>query len=123
MPARRLSILVVDDQAFVRVLLTDSLREAGYEVVTAADGEAALEALKRGGVDLLITDMVMPNRDGVQTITSARIQFPGLKILAMSGDRNADVYLRTAQSLGAQAVLPKPFDKKQLLAVVKKVLG
>jgi CheY-like chemotaxis protein len=123
MASPKTTILVVDDEAFVRMLVTSTLEEAGYRVLAAADGNAGLEWLKKGSVDLMIVDIVMPGKDGVQTITNARLTYPQLRIIAISGDVNSKVYLRAAEKLGAHAALEKPFPKELLLETVKKVLG
>jgi PAS domain S-box-containing protein len=117
-PAR---ILVADDEAGVRSYLRGVLEEAGYQVLEAADGDQALKEARAGHVDLVITDLVMPGREGLETIRALRKEAAGVGIIAISGALGPE-FLEIARVLGAQAVLPKPLDAGQLLAKVAEVL-
>ena len=106
--ARRL--LVADDSADMRESLKIVLERAGYEVALAPDG--------------LITDIFMPERDGLETITAFRQEFPRTRIIAMSGGGvrvGGTIYLDTAGAAGADATLRKPFDPKALLGVLQSM--
>ena len=115
------SILVVDDEGPICELLSSILEKAGYQVVCANDGRAASEAVAQGKFDLVITDLLMPERDGLELITEVRRRFPGVRIIAMTGGGHIprEHYLFVAKNLGAHSLLEKPFDQVRLLAAVK----
>ncbi len=114
------SIMVVDDDPAVLRYLRQVLTGAGYEVVEAADGKQALTQFNRNPTDVLITDLIMPEQEGVETITKLRRQHPRVGIIAISGAVGGK-YLRVAEILGAGAILQKPFGPDALLAAVKRV--
>jgi hypothetical protein len=120
-PERPARILVADDEAAVRGYLREVLENAGYLVTEAADGEQALKEARAGGVDLVITDLVMPGREGLETIRALRKEASGVGIVAISGALGPE-FLEIARALGAQAALSKPIDAGQLLAQVAGVL-
>ena len=101
------TILVVDDDAAIRSLFHKILARAGYRVMEAADGAQALAAMSEGGVDLVITDLVMPEKEGIETIVEIRKSYPQVKIAAVSGAFGGK-YLEAASLLGADAALAKP---------------
>jgi CheY-like chemotaxis protein len=117
-------LLVADDSADMRESLRLVLERAGYEVLLAADGIGALEQQRARPADVLITDIFMPERDGLETITSFRREFPRTRIVAMSGGGvriGGSFYLETAAVAGADATLRKPFDPKSLLQVLQEL--
>ena len=114
-------ILVADDETGVRAFLRAALEDGGYQVTEAADGKEALRQARAGQVDLVITDLVMPGQEGIETIQALRRDVPGVGIIAISGAFGGE-FLKTAQMLGAGAVLSKPVDAKLLLARVAEVL-
>ena len=114
-------ILVVDDEPGLRQYLRMLLEEAGYEVVGARDGVEAQKAFRSRRIDLLVTDLVMPNKEGIDLIQSLHKSQDRLKIIAMSGAGNGK-YLPMARMLGADAVLTKPFSAEEFLATVATVL-
>ena len=119
-------ILVIDDNQDLRDLMCIILGQAGYEVECVADGQQGLAAQRAKPADVVITDIFMPNQDGIETIALFRKEFPELKIVVMSGDAklvNDSAYFMTARELGVDAALPKPFDEEQLLRVIRGVLG
>jgi PAS domain S-box-containing protein len=119
-PAGR--ILVGDDEAGVRGFLRAVLEQAGYEVIeAAADRNWALQQARAGQVDLVITDLVMPEQKGIESIRLLRRDVPGVGIIAIS-DAFGGEFPHTAQLLGADAVLCKPVNADQLLAKVAEVL-
>ncbi len=120
MPSKR--ILIVDDEAPIRQLLTDYLGELGYETVEACNGLDALHQLKMADPGLIILDLVMPEQEGIETIRQIRMTHKNLKIIAVSG-AFAGQFLRTAELLGANAVLPKPLNLKELKRLVEELLG
>ncbi len=117
-------ILLIDDHPDVRAMLREVLSQAGHAVETAENGRAALPLLERDTFDLVITDMLMPEMDGVQLIQAARRLVPSVPILAISagGMTSAQVLLNLSRHLGAGQVLPKPFTPAELLQVVNRAL-
>ena len=118
-------ILVIDDSEDIRILLHEALQAAGHSVVEAADGEEGLRSYREHCPDLVITDIVMPNKEGLETIMELRRESPGVKIVAMSGGTRGMVisFLPAAKKLGADYTLPKPFSLAELQAVVDDALG
>ena len=118
-------ILVIDDDGQVRRALRRILERAGHTVVDVADGEAGVRVHRERPAELIITDIFMPGRDGIETIQELRREFPGVKIIAISGgDRTQTVDLRKdAELLGASRSLRKPFELTELLKAVSELLG
>src|SRR3954468_22276711 len=117
-------ILVVDDDAGIRRTLTMLLTKAGYEVAQAADGSEAVRLWRARGGDLVITDLHMPEKDGIQTIIELLSHTPGLRIIAMSGGgqtKRLDL-LGNASLLGAVLTIEKPFTIAEMMAVVDRAL-
>jgi CheY-like chemotaxis protein len=117
-------ILVADDEELVRASLAVVLRRAGHVVALAADGEDALRKFGSNRYDLVITDIVMPRMEGIETVRALRRLEPGVRIIAMSG-RGSDggFYLKAAIALGADATLQKPFRASELRHMVEEVLA
>lgn len=116
-------ILVVDDDSVLRRTITLTLEGAGHSVLRCENGKKAVDFLMHEHADLLITDILMPEMDGVETIRAARQLQPRLPILAISGGgsfRPAD-YLGFARAFGATATLAKPFTPAELLALVARL--
>jgi DNA-binding response OmpR family regulator len=116
------SVLIVDDDRQVLDLLANFLTKSGYRVRLAHDGYQALDCMRQERADLCLTDLVMPEREGVETIQEIRREFPATKIIAMSGAAGGS-YLRVAELLGAHAILPKPFELQRLLDTIRSLLG
>jgi CheY-like chemotaxis protein len=117
-------LLVADDDADMRQSMRLLLQRAGYEVELAADGARALELQRSRPTDVLITDIFMPESDGLETIERFRREFPGVRIIAMSGGGarfRGETFLETAGIAGAHAVLRKPFDKRVLLDTLRSL--
>lgn len=115
-------ILLVDDEPGLRQYLRMILEGARYEVVEAHDGVEALQAARSLRVDLLLTDLVMPNKEGIDLIQSLRRSQNQMKIAAMSGAGNG-TYLTMARMLGADEVLAKPFSAEKLLTTLAALLS
>ena len=117
-------ILIIDDEPSVRELLITMLMEEGHEVVEAADGKAGLRLLQERPADLVITDLIMPEKEGIETIMDLRRDFPDVKIIAMSGGGiiQAQDYLGMAQGMGAHRVFEKPFGVGAMLTAVRELL-
>lgn len=118
-------ILVMDDDATLRGAVRVVLEAAGYEVLEAADGAAGLRLQREQGADLVLVDIFMPERDGLEVVRGLRAEIPRPKIVAMSGGgwtKDLDV-LSAAAAFGASRTLRKPFAPHELLAVVSELLG
>jgi CheY-like chemotaxis protein len=119
-------ILLIEDDDAIRELVTLMLTQEGHSVVTAANGREGLAKFQVGAFDLLITDLVMPEREGIEVLREIQGKDAALKTIAMSGGGKfggTDTYLRLAVLLGAQTVLPKPFTRDQFMAAVSDALG
>jgi CheY-like chemotaxis protein len=118
-------ILVIDDDAQVRALLAQMLERAGYDVAVADNGETGCRAFREAPTDLIITDMVMPEKGGVETIMDLRADFPEVKIIAMSGGGRTGPYsyLKLAERFGAKMVFSKPLRKEKILEAVSELVG
>jgi CheY-like chemotaxis protein len=117
-------ILVVDDDADMRLTLKLSLELAGYTVDVAANGREALEAQRRQPAEVLITDIFMPDADGFEAIDAFRHQFPQTKIVVVSGGAQFTKrdYLPDAELIGVDATLQKPFEVDTLLALLQRMV-
>ena len=120
-PAHAARVLVAGEEAGVRGFLRKALERGGYQVTEAAGGMQALGEARAEPVDLVITDLVMPEQEGIETIRALREEMPGVRIIAISG-RFQGSYLKLAAGLGADAVLAKPVGSDLLLAKVAEVL-
>ena len=129
------SILIVDDEEDIRDAMKMILERAGHHVQIASNGAEAIEFQRREPVDLMIADIIMPEKDGVSTIKDIRQQYPGIKIIAISGGGGIDMsdykpesiatsaYLAAAKQAGADFVLTKPFERKELIKAVEDLLN
>ena len=118
-------ILLVDDDPLFAEMLQQALAVFGYAVVRARDGKEALLRYDPAVVDLVLTDLIMPDMEGVELILALHHRHPGVKVIAMSGGgRNVpDTYLRIAQRLGAMKTLAKPFPLETLRQAVAECLA
>jgi len=118
-------ILIIDDDTEIREVLRQILERAGYEVMEASDGREGINLYRERQADLIITDIVMPKKDGLETITDLKVEFPGSKIIAISGGGRLDPkpYLELAEGFGADRLLTKPFGHEELLEAVQALLG
>jgi DNA-binding response OmpR family regulator len=117
-----ISVLVVDDEEGIRALLSEAFRQAGFRVFTAPNGENVPEMCRKEDVRFVITDLVMPEREGLETIQALRREFPRIKIVAMSG-KFIETGLRAAQMLGADETIAKPFEPATVVSVARRLLG
>jgi DNA-binding response OmpR family regulator len=117
-------LLIVDDDPGIVALLKQALEAEGHEIQTAENGVRALERQRETPSDLMIVDILMPEKDGLETIRDIRKLTPGIRILAMSGGGRVspENYLPIAQMLGADETLAKPFSLVELRAAVKRLL-
>ena len=119
-------ILVVDDEEQIRSMLTQMLEHEGFAVDTAENGEEGMDLITRHAYDLIITDMIMPIKDGLKLIMELIRDYPDQRILAISGGGaiKAERYLTMAGYLDDDiATLEKPFKRESLLALVNEQLG
>jgi CheY-like chemotaxis protein len=118
-------VLVIDDHEDTRELMRIILEGAGYAVGLAADGESGLAEQRAHPAEVVVTDIFMPNRDGLETIERLRKDFPQVKIIAVSGGGarvKGEGYLFTAREIGAHTILSKPFEPDHLLAAIRDAL-
>ena len=117
-------ILIIDDEQQIRSMLRLMLERDGYEVLEAPDGIEGIEAYRQKPADLIITDLIMPNKDGIGMIIELQKEFPDVKIIAMSGGglNKPDGYLKGAKKLGAACTLTKPIDREKMLRAVKNII-
>ena len=118
-------ILVVDDVDLERFVIREYLESAGHEVAEAENGVEAIAAHNADPFDLIITDIVMPEKEGLETIIELKRAYPTLKIIAVSSggaSKNSD-YLKLAEQFGADKILPKPIPKDVLLEQVNACLS
>lgn len=118
-------ILIIDDELQIRNMLRQMLEREGYEVTEAPDGSVALRLQAENPADLIVTDIIMPDKEGLETIMEMKRLFPAVKIIAMSGGgRNEPKdYLNLAQKLGAAKCFAKPIERKVLISAVKELIG
>lgn len=121
--AKMARILIIEDELQIRAMLEILLRSVGYEVVLAADGLEGARKLESAPADLVITDLFMPNQDGLETIVQFHKIFPGIPIIAMSGNPAGPTLLSMAHALGTVAVFEKPFDGGEFLKAVEQALA
>jgi len=118
-------ILVIDDEELARFTIREILETADFEVDEAENGRVGIDKQKATPFDLIITDIIMPEKEGVETIIDLKQEFPDLKIIAISGGgrtRNLD-FLKLSERFGAAKILAKPFTEGQLLEAVNDVLA
>ena len=126
-------VIVIDDEEDISITLKEVLGRAGFEVEVASNGNEGMNLLREHGADLVVTDIIMPGRDGVETARSIRAEFPKTKIIVMSGGGNAaslgyepaaittTAYLASAAAIGADLTLTKPFDREELIRAAKEL--
>jgi DNA-binding NtrC family response regulator len=115
-------ILVIDDDDDFRSMLCTALEYVGYTVAEARNGQEGSQRQRMEPVDLVITDILMPEQEGLETIQALRQEFPGIKIIAISGGVGRLNFLPLARKFGALRTLQKPFTLQQLYDVVREVL-
>ena len=113
------TILIIDDEEIVRVLLRSVLKAVGYEVVVAANGRQGLELYRHRPMDLIITDIAMPELNGLDMILELTRQFLRAKVIAISGVEEEKNVFDVAKLLGARRTIQKPFNMPQLLGAVR----
>lgn len=119
------TILIIDDEAPIRKMLRQLFEKNGFSVLDAADGNQGIEIYKTDKPDLLITDLIMPGKEGLETIREIKRLNPNVKIIAISGGGISDpgLYLDFATKFGAQLAFAKPIQNDELLKAVDKLLS
>lgn len=117
-------ILVIDDEQLLRSTVVTILTRGGYSVEEASDGQAGIAMFHKNPPDVVLTDIFMPNRDGIEIIKELKHSSPRTKIIAMTGGGNLGMMeiASAAKVLGADHILNKPFESESLLAAIKAVL-
>jgi CheY-like chemotaxis protein len=125
MPSAMARILVVDDDSAIRDVARVLLERAGHTVYTAGDGEAAMSSLASRPVDVVLIDIMMPRKEGLETIIELKQQHPEIIVFAMSasGANRGHDFLQTAAKFGADGIIRKPFSADQLLALLNMHLA
>jgi CheY-like chemotaxis protein len=115
-------VLVVDDEPQIRSMLRESLTRAGFDVSEASDGKEAIETLRKNSFDVVVADILMPEKDGLEVIMFLQRESPLTKCVAISAPSNR-VFLQSAQLLGATRVVEKPFTAAEIEAAVRAALS
>ena len=117
-------ILLIDDDDQIRAMLQQMLEREGHKVVSAADGKQGIKLFREQAADLIITDIIMPEKEGLETIMELRRDFPEVRIIAISGGgrMKPEEYLHLAERCGACRTLTKPFRRNELLDAVRESL-
>ena len=119
-------ILVIEDDVDFRTMLKLKLEHRGYEVVEAQDGKEGIQLYRQAPTDLIITDIIMPEKEGIETIIELKRDYPDVKIIAISGGSlriDAEFCLWYAKELGVPYTFTKPFDFKEFLSAVQELLA
>ena len=125
MPNTNTTILLVEDEELLRAGVQEMLEMQGYQVITAANGQLALECLSAGAIDLIITDFVMPKMNGIDFVQQLRTGYPDVPVIVVSGSTRNIMQrfgIDNIQVPGADASLPKPFKGVELIAQVQQLL-
>ena len=118
-------ILVIDDEEQICEMLHKKLESAGYEVEEAPNGKVGLRLFREKPFDLVISDIFMPEKEGLETIRELRNDFPELKIIAITGGYSSgpDELLNVARMLGADHTFPKPFKLKEIVETINELFA
>jgi len=118
-------ILIVDDNDDVRFLVSRILKDNGYEVLEASDGEKAISVLRETKCDLMLLDVIMPHRGGIESLFLIKEEFPKISIIFITGKvpEDSDGFKNLARTYGVKDIIFKPFLKNELLDKVKNVLS
>jgi DNA-binding response OmpR family regulator len=119
------SVLVIEDDQEVRDFLVAVLTRAGHTVTAASNGSDGVVMFRENPAQVVITDIIMPEKDGIETILDLRREHPQLKVIAISGGGRStpENYLHSARLLGADRAIRKPFKNEEILAAVKELAG
>ena len=118
-------ILIIDDESMIRESLSNLFEREGYSVEIAVDGADGLKKFAANPARIVVTDIVMPDKEGIETINELRRAYPDVRIIAISGGgrRGNAQFLDVARKLGADAALAKPFTRAQITGLVRDLLN
>lgn len=118
-------IMIIDDDAQFRKMLKQTLVKVGHSVTEADNGTEGIRSFSKEAADLVITDIIMPNKEGIETIMEIRQIAPSVKIIAVSGGGRigSSSYLELAQKLGAEKTFSKPIDRKAFVEAIEEILA
>ena len=118
-------ILIIDDEPYILLMLKKMLEKVGYEVDLASNGRQGLELFQKDSADMVITDIIMPDKEGLEIIMEMKQTHPDLKIIAISGGGriSPESYLECAKHFGAARVFQKPFRQKELMLAVRELMA
>jgi YesN/AraC family two-component response regulator len=118
-------ILIIDDEPQLLNMLGQTLEREGYGIVKASNGKEGIKLYRENPIDLIVTDIIMPEKEGIETIFELKKDFPDIKIIAISGGGRIEPeeYLDIAKKMGAQRTLAKPVTREDLLNAVRELLG
>ncbi|MFQ5722487.1 MAG: response regulator [Candidatus Aminicenantales bacterium] len=118
------AILIIEDDDQIRALLRQILEREGYQVFDAPDGKKGISLYRQQLPDLVITDLVMPEKEGIETIIELKRNYPRVKIIAISGGGKVipEIYLEMAEKLGAACTIKKPFQREDVLDAIHQIL-
>ncbi len=117
-------ILIIEDDDSYRNMLGSALECEGYRVTLAENGKVGIKAFRNDPADVVLTDVIMPEKEGIETIMDLRKTYPELKIIAMSGGApHSETYLKICAQLGAESTLSKPFSLTTLNSTIRATLG
>ncbi len=118
-------ILIIDDDVQFRKMLSQVLKRAGYEISEAEDGNEGTRIYETEPIDLVITDLIMPKKEGIETISELKKKYPDIKIIAISGGGRVgpESYLTFAEKLGALYTFSKPLDRDKVLEAVHELIS
>jgi CheY-like chemotaxis protein len=120
------NVLVIDDDPLFREIAREMLTQVGHAVMLASDGAQVLGLPAEPAPDLAVVDMLMPERDGIETIGDLQSRWPNIKVIAVSAGGKSlepDLLLRAAKALGANATLPKPLEREAFVDLVRQLAG
>jgi two-component system, OmpR family, response regulator VanR len=118
-------ILIVDDFEFARRSIQSILKARGYETLVAADGVEATEKIKNNKIDLLIIDVVMPKKGGIEALMECRSELEGVKKVIITGNvsKESEAFISLTKAVGVDDTLHKPFKKEELIRTITKLIG
>lgn len=126
-------VIIIDDEEDIRIVLKEIFKRAGFEAETASNASEGLDLLREHGAELVVTDVIMPGRNGVDTVYDIRMEFPNTKVIVISGGGNVTpsdyepaaikttAYLASAAAVGADLTLTKPFDREDLIRAAREL--
>jgi len=118
-------ILIIDDNDSFREFLREVLESAGYEIIDASNGDDGIKLYREKGADIVISDMIMPGKEGLETMVALKKEFPDIKMIAVSGGgfEEPTTYLEGAELIGgALRTFTKPFTIPEILKAIKEIL-